>query len=362
VTAPLLLSVFATFAVGGPQMRFARLANHFGERYRHAIVAMDGRREAAARLDPALAVSYPELAIRKGDALGNRRRFRAALRTLEPAVLVTNNWGSIEWAAANWPRLVRHVHIEDGFGPEEATAQLPRRVWARRLLLRRSTVVLPSRTLFAIATERWRLPPARLRYLPNGIDLARFRPEGPAAPQPAGAGPLIGTVAALRAEKNLARLLRAAALLAAEAIPFRLLIVGDGPERSALEALAGALGLGPRVTFQGHVADPAATYRAFDVFALTSDTEQMPLSLLEAMASGLPVAATEVGDVRAMLAAENHAQLAERSDAGVAAALRPLLADASLRARLGAANRAKAERDYDEQAMFRAYAALFDGA
>jgi glycosyltransferase involved in cell wall biosynthesis len=98
-----------------------------------------------------------------------------------------------------------------------------------------------------------------------------------------------------------------------------------------------------------------------DVFALSSDTEQMPFSVMEAMASGLPVASTDVGDVRSMLAAEGAAHIAARDAEALAAALRPLLMDASLRARLGAANRAKAERDYDQEAMFQAYAALIDG-
>ncbi|WP_270937763.1 glycosyltransferase, partial [Falsiroseomonas oryzae] len=89
----------------------------------------------------------------------------------------------------------------------------------------------------------------------------------------------------------------------------------------------------------------------------------MPFSVMEAMASGLPVATTEVGDVRVMLPPEAAQQLAALDPAALAAALRPLLADAALRARLGAANRAKAERDYDQETMFQAYAALIgDGA
>ena len=199
-------------------------------------------------------------------------------------------------------RIARHVHIEDGFGPEERDRQTPRRVLIRRLVLARSTVVLPSRNLQRIATTIWRLPPARVRYIPNGIDLERFaaaRTRRRAANTP----PVIGTVAALRAEKNLARLLRA---FAAVDQPARLVIVGDGPERPALEAWRASLGLAERVEFAGHIDDPAPIYAGFDVFALSSDTEQMPLSVIEAMAAGLPVATTDVGDVRAMLAARTR--------------------------------------------------------
>lgn len=360
---PLVLSVFPTFAVGGAQVRFAALANRWGDRWRHAIVSLDGRTDCAERLGPQVAVSLLPADAMKGNAATKLLAIHTLLRRLRPATLVTSNWGSIEWAAAALavPGL-RHLHTEDGFGPDEATGQKMRRVVARGLVLRRAEVAVPSTLLLRAARERWRLPEARLHYIPNGLDLARFRPGG-AAPDlaPPGDGPVIGTVAALRVEKNIARLLRAAALLRAEGVALRLLIVGDGGERAGLEALATELGLAGATRFAGHIPDPAATYAAMDVFALSSDTEQMPFSVMEAMASGLPVAATEVGDLRAMLSPENLPHLAARDDAALAGALRPLLADGGLRARLGAANRAKAEADYDQDVMFARYAALIDG-
>src|ERR1700722_16846724 len=112
---PLLLHIYATFSVGGPQVRFAAIANRYPARWRHAVVAMDGNLACRERLSPAVDVTFPEIDIRKGDTLGNLRRFRAVLREMQPHALITSNWGSIEWAMANaWP-LVRHVHIEDGF-------------------------------------------------------------------------------------------------------------------------------------------------------------------------------------------------------------------------------------------------------
>lgn len=353
MSTPLLLHVFATFAVGGAQVRFAALANRFGREFRHAIVAMDGNTACRERLDPGLDVAFPAVEIRKGDTLGNRRRFRAVLAALRPDALVTSNWGSIEWAMANTPGLVRHLHVEDGFGPEERDRQLPRRVWTRRLLLRRATVAVPSQVLFRLATEVWRLPRGHVHYVPNGVDLARF-----AVPRHANDVPVIGTVAALRPEKNLARLLRAFAAVRAQH-PCRLVIAGGGPEREGLEALAAALGVAQDVTFPGHVADTPALYAGFDVFALSSDTEQMPLSVLEAMAAGLPVAATNVGDVRAMLAPENGAEVVAQEGAALSAALAGLLADPARRALLGDANRRRAEAVFDQEAMFAAWHALF---
>jgi glycosyltransferase involved in cell wall biosynthesis len=270
-------------------------------------------------------------------------------------LLVTNNWGAIEWAMADLLPIARHVHIEDGFGPEERDGQLPRRALIRRLVLARSTVVLPSRNLQRIATTIWRLPADRVRYIPNGIDLERFasaRAPSRAVDAPA----VIGTVAALRAEKHLGRLLRAFAAVGPAA---RLVIAGDGSERAALEDLAQSLGLRERVRFTGHVDDPAPLYAGFDVFALSSDTEQMPLSMIEAMAAGLPVAATDVGDVRAMLAAENAPFVGKLDAADLARSLTVLLNDPALRARIGAANQAKARAEFDQAAMFRAYGALW---
>jgi glycosyltransferase involved in cell wall biosynthesis len=357
-SVPLLLHVFSSFAVGGAQVRFAAIANRYPRAWRHAIIAMDGNLECRERLAPELDLIFPEVGIRKGDTFGNVMRLRHVLRDLRPHALITGNWGTIEWAIANALPVVRHIHTEDGFGPEERDRQLPRRAWTRRIFLRRTIVVVPSRTLWRIATGQWRLSPSRVRYIPNGIDLACFA-DASTAVLP-GEGPVIGCVAALRAEKNLGRLIRAFHRVVAEQ-PARLVIVGDGPERGALEQLAASLGIAPHVIFAGHVPEPAPLYRAFDVFALTSDTEQMPMTVLEAMAAALPVAATDVGDIREMLAPENGAFIVPRDDQALGDAFLGLLRQPDVRRSVGAANRARAERDYDQEVMFAQYAALFDG-
>lgn len=367
--AKLILHVFPTFAVGGAQVRFAALANHFGAEFRHMVVALDGDLSCAARLDPRLDVVFPRIDAPKNAMLRNIFRFRALLREWRPDVMVTCNWGAIEFALANARTVTRHIHVVDGFGPEERNTQINRRILIRRLALANATVVLPSHNLMRIATQIWRLRPETCRYVPNGIDLSRFsQPVGgnpsigtlPIGDPPIGdkAVPVIGTVAILRPEKNLARLIRAFAMLSAET-PCRLVIVGDGPERSALEALAASLHVAERVTFTGHRDDIPALYAGFDVFALTSDTEQMPLSVMEAMASGLPVVATDVGDIRAMLAPENTPFLAGLDDDAVHGALAALLRDRTLRQQIGAANLATARRDFDEATMFAAWRDLW---
>ena len=361
--APMLLHVFPSFAVGGAQVRFAALANRFGPRWRHSVLALDGNAACAERVAPDVPLRLLASPLEAGMGLARRLlRITRMLDALRPALLVTSNWGSVEWAMANLalPRLP-HLHLEDGFGPEERQRQLPRRVLVRSLFLRRSQIVLPSLTLERVAREQWHLPERRLRLIPNGIDLRHFHPRSaPLAIDVPGKGPLIGTAAALRPEKNIGRLLRAVALLHGRGAPARLLIVGDGPERPRLEGLAAELGIAGSTHFLGHMADPASAYLAMDLFCLSSDTEQMPFSLLEAMASGLAVCSTRVGDVSSMLPPESRLHVASLDDHSLAEALRPLVLDRQLRACLGSANRAKVERDYDQEAMFQAHAGVIE--
>ena len=280
-------------------------------------------------------------------SLTNLRTFRSVLRDERPDLLLTYNWGAIEWALADRIRPVcPHLHVVDGFGPEEARAQLPRRVWLRRLALSgRTTVVVPSQSLRALATEVWGLDPGRVRHIPNGVDAAALARQ---ARQPFGLRRhaderLFGTLAGLRPEKNLERLLRIAALLP-EAIPWRLVIAGEGAQRAALEALARELGLAERVAFTGFVDRPGSVLGELDVYVLTSDTEQMPIAVLEAMAAGLPVLATDVGDLRLMLppASRDTCLFGRGQEPAFAARLAALLTAPDERRRLGALNRERA--------------------
>ena len=346
--------MFPTFAVGGAQVRFAAIANHFGRAFRHIVVSLDGNLACQQRLDPSLDITFPKVRATKNAMLANAWHYRRLLQDWQPDVLVTCNWGAIEFAIANILPVTRHLHVVDGFGPEERNTQIPRRVLTRRIVLRRTPVVLPSRTLVRIATETWKLPPSVIRYIPNGIDLDHFATHRDLA---GNSGPVIGTVAALRPEKNIARLLRAFATLASG----RLVIVGDGPERPALQALAAELGIDNRVHFAGYHQDTATFYAQFDIFALTSDTEQMPLSVIEAMASGLPVVSTNVGDVRQMVSEANLAHITGPDDADIALGLSVLTRDFEARHRIGGANREKARREFDQAAMFAAHAALWRG-
>jgi glycosyltransferase involved in cell wall biosynthesis len=356
-----LLHVFPSFDVGGSQMRFAAIANRFGSQFRHVIVAMNGNCECRSNLRGDLDVSFPALPVQQHDTMGNVLRFRAFLRRTKPDRLVTYNWGSIECAMANWPGYIPHTHIEDGFGPEEAAGQLRRRVLTRRFALSRSTVVLPSRVLYRLASEVWKLPAAKLHHIPNGIDCDRFAARTLPPVDCRGTGPIIGTVAALRPEKNLTRLLDAFRQVRSR-MACRLLIAGDGSERVSLESKASMLGVGPDVTFTGHMTETERVYGALSLFALSSDTEQMPTTVLEAMAAGLPVVSTDVGDVLQMVAPENGPYVTPQDSGALAEAMLQLLSAPEQSAALGAANQRVVREHHNQEKMFAAYEAVFRSA
>ena len=324
------------------------------------IIAMDGVTTARERLNSDVTATFPMVENRKGDLIGNLKRFRAVIRQLAPAALLTHNFGSIEWALASRFSSVRHVHVEDGFGPEERSKQLQRRVWLRRLALRNRPVILPSQTLLEIASKIWRLNPAFLHYIPNGIDVSRFSARDLSFEWPSeksNDGPVIGTVAALRPEKNIARLIYAFQIVAAQT-PARLLIVGDGPQRSELTQLANDLSLSDRIYFSGHVTKPDTLIKSMDIFAMSSDTEQMPISLLEAMAAGCPVASTDVGDIVQMLPAAERKFVTPCDHTALGKALLSLVHSPELRQTLGHACQSRAQEKFDQSQMFAKWSSM----
>ena len=356
-----LLHVFPSFGLGGVPIRIATIVNFLGDACRHTILALDGNFDSQVRIEPGIQVDYERPAATRYGLWRNIRENRRVIAGLAPDLLLTYNWGAIEWALANGVRpLARHIHFESGFGIEEAERLLMRRVIFRRFALRRTELlVVPSQKLVQIASERWKLPGRKIKHIPNGVDVGRYAGVDhlDAALDFASSRDeiVIGTLSPLRPEKNLARLIRAFARLSSDR-PLRLMIVGDGPERARLETLARELGVSDRTTFTGHVEAIEGLLSSFDVFSLSSDTEQMPNSLLQAMASGCAVAAVDVGDVKQMVSPPNRSLIVPKSDADLAASFERLLADAELRGRLGRANQAHVREHYSAERMYAAYA------
>ena len=366
---PRILHLHSTFSAGGKELRCARLINAFGPGVRHDIVsAMPDRLEAAAHISKAIPVGYPAdfppLAGRP--TLGRLQKLARAMAGYD--LVLTYNWGAMDAVLAHTMfsqafKLPRLIHHEDGFNSDEQDKLKWSRNWYRRIALGVAhALVVPSETLEQIALEVWDQPIGRVRRIANGVDTARFvKPCKPDALRGVVKRPgefWVGTLAGLRPIKNLPRLVRAFAGLPDE---WQLVIVGEGPERDAIRAEAARLDIGHRVHLPGFAADPARFAGLFDIFALSSDSEQAPISLIEAMAAGCPSAALDVGDIAAMVSAPNQPMIAA-DEAGLAASLIQLAEDADLRRTIGQANREKAQACFDEAAMIAAYRRLYSAA
>ncbi len=368
--APRLLHVFPTFVPARRETRSATLMNELSADWRHALVAIDGQVSARALLRRPDEVATIEAPRARG-VLASILAWRKLLARERPDLVLTYNWGAFDALAAARSLGLPIVHHEDGFNADEAVRQVPRRLWTRRVLLRGVHLVVPSRLLAGIARETWGLAPRLVHHIDNGVDLARYAPRD-GAPQLRGRlgiprdALVVGWLGHLRPVKNPLRFLSAMARVDADLDAWAL-VVGDGPERAACEALvARTHTLFGRVVFAGHQKDPREHLRAMDALCISSDSEQMPIALVEAMATALPAVSTDVGDVRGMLGPHQEAQivpLAEHETSWpLAEAIQGLLADPELRARLGAKNRATALGRYGLEAMVRAHEAVWRAA
>jgi glycosyltransferase involved in cell wall biosynthesis len=340
----------------------ARIFNGLGTAFRHVVIALDSATEAAAYIGKGVDCSVVSIPIPKSNLVTSLCVCTRELVRRRPDVLVTYNWGAIEWAMAN--RLLTrfpHIHHEAGFGKDEAMRQLSRRILFRRWALQHAKIIVPSRTLENIAVTEWRMPKAKVIYVPNGIDITRFNiARTTSTSSMRESRPLvIGTVAPLRPEKNVGRLVKAFSLARTRA-DLRLMIAGEGPERLALEKMSQDMGLEAWVSFVGHVDNPEAVLSEIDIFSLSSDTEQMPYSLLEAMAMALPVAAVDVGDVREMVAPENIPFIVRRGDTqALAESIVRLAGLGTTRSEIGLANRARVREKYCQSTTVSNWRAIF---
>lgn len=366
-----ILHCHSTFMLGGKEARAVRLMNAFADQAEHVVLSsVPGALAARDAIDPAIRVSFPGPSappLHGKPGFGRYARLAEYMAGFD--LVLSYNWGAMDIVGARrlmggLRRLPPLIHHEDGFNEDEAVRQKSARVWFRRLMLPAAAkLVVPSRRLETIARDIWKQPVGRIVRIANGIALpadGELAHPLPISGLGAAEGLVIGTVAGLRPVKNLARLVRIFARGApADA---RLVILGEGPDRPAIVAEAERLGIGGRVILPGFVRDPVRYMAGFDIFALSSDSEQFPISLVEAMACGLPAVMTDVGDIMAMASPENRPFILPVEDEGaLAVALAQLAADGALRRSIGAANRAVARRDFAEEAMIERYRSLYWG-
>jgi len=365
---PHILHLHSTFSLGGKEARAVRLMNDLGARARHTIVsAMPDQLDAREAIDPDLSVDFPAdappLAGRPTSA--RMRALAAYMKSFD--LVLSYNWGAMDGVMAHrlaGSGLPPIIHHEDGFNADEAEGLKLSRTLYRRLAFRTLyRLVVPSDTLKDIACSIWKQPGERVLQIPNGIATGRYAgaPESDAIPgfEPREGEIVIGTIAGLRTVKDLPLLVRAVAQLPENV---RLVIVGEGPEREAIEAEAMACGISDRVLLAGFLDRPWRYIGHFDIFALSSLSEQFPISVVEAMAAGLPVVSPDVGDVASMVAPENRRFVVDRSADTLAGALDILATDRDVRTATGAANREKARTQFDEFHMTGEYRALYAAA
>ncbi len=362
-----LLHLHSSFSLGGKEARAVRLMNLMGPRARHTILsAVPEAMSARDAIDPAVDVEFPADTppLHGKPGLARYRDLAAYMQQFD--LVLSYNWGSMDGVMAHrvfapFRDLPPLVHHEDGFNEDESVRRNWKRNGFRRLALPTAdALAVPSTLLERIAADEWR---ARRRtvLISNGIDTAAYGAKAsvaiPGLERREGEV-VIGTVAGLRKVKDLPRLVHAVANLPANV---RLVIVGDGPERAAIATEAAACGIADRLVMPGFMAEPARWIGHFDLFALSSQSEQAPIAVIEAMAAGLPVVSPDVGDVAAMVAPDNRHFIAD-DERGFHAALAELTADRDLRARIGAANRRIAVDRFDESTMVAAYENLYGRA
>lgn len=207
-----------------------------------------------------------------------------------------------------------------------------------------------------------RLRVERVQVVWNGVDApaARARsPESTGAPREV---PTVGSVSAFFPQKGLSTLLEAAGIARSRGLEFRLRLVGDGPLRAELEATALRLGLAEVVEFAGWVPDASTSVMpSLDVFVQSSYWEAMSVVILEAMAAGVPILATAVGENPRVLANGETGLLVRPGDAqALAGGLVRLLQDAELRRRLSRAAERSYEAEFTAEIMASRYAAVYE--
>lgn len=361
-----LLHVFPSFGSGGVELRTVALINGLGHHFSHRIIALDGITTAAAAIDSTAKVELIPAPPGKGK-FSYPARFKRVVHQLCPDLVLTYNWGSMDAVMGTMlSRVCPVLHAEDGFGADESTTLKRRRVWTRRVLLKLVyATVVPSHTLLRIAEQRYRLPSRKLQLIPNGIDVDRFRPALNSQIRSelgiSNSALIFGFVGRFRAEKNLPMLVEAFAQ--ARIAGSVLLLVGSGETRGAIEEAARARGISEQVVFAGNTQDPAPLYAAMNVFVMSSTTEQMPMSLLEAMGCGLPAICTDVGDSAHLLGTrEAPAITASRDVQAFAACMKSAAERPEWRADAGRANRERCVEKYSLQRMLTDYRRIYEDA
>jgi glycosyltransferase involved in cell wall biosynthesis len=358
---PRVLLVITLAEVGGAQSYVAALLPALAERYEVVLAAYgEGPLRAAAagvgaRFVPLRHVRRPINPLRD---LAGLLELIALLRRERPRILHASSskagvLGRLAAVAARVPIRFFTVHGW-AFSAYSGLPSLLYRVSDRLMAPLTTVTICVSETELAAGLEAGTCSPERSVVIHNAVDVSgapRSRHDRPT--------PRLIAVGRLKAPKDFLTLIRALAALPGQA--FEALIVGDGPERSQIEAEIRRLDLQARVRLAGERSDVPELLAESDVFVLSSRSEGLPVSVLEAMAAELPVVATDVGGLAELVVdGETGILVPPGDEAALTEALGRVVADRELRRRLGTAGRVRAESSFDLSAFRRAHLELYE--
>jgi sugar transferase (PEP-CTERM/EpsH1 system associated) len=346
---------------GGMELGVLKLVNAINpQRVRSSICST----RAAGKLKQMTApgVRVFELHGRKGNDPGLIWTLYRLFRRERPDIVHTHAWGTLVegLVAARWARVPAVIHGEHG------TMRLR---WHQKLVQRRAwsnvdQVLSVSTRLAERMAAEVTFPLEKIRTIKNGVDLSRFgrmnrRDAREALGVPAD-GLTIGTVGRLVAVKDHFSLIEGVARLRQSGLTPLMLIAGDGPLKNDIAARAAALGIASQVKLLGHKSDVEVVLAALDAFVLSSLSEGLSNTILEAMASAVPVVATRVGGADELIDhGVNGLLVPPAAPAEIAAALALLLKDGTIRASMAAAGRERVETRFSLAEMVKQYEALY---
>lgn len=364
MATPRILHLHSRFDGGGAASRAVRLMNAWGPRARHVLVSADPDATAAGAM---IADDVPYEMAQEPPPLTGRpsvARYEAIARMMRGYDLVlTYGWDAIDGVMArrvfgrDTPPVVHH---EEGGGTEA----FDRSLYRRFALSTAHALVVPGRRLERVTLGSWRQPATRVHRVAHGVDPALYAkpPETRAIPGLVrrSGEVVIGAMSAFEAADELPGLVTA---LGGVSGRVRLVIVGDGPERGAVERTAQAMGLSDLLVLPGRLERPHWFLRHVDLFAVAHGGDRYPFGLVEAMAAGLPVAASAASEAAELVSDVNRPFLAASADPlFLRESIQALVDDADLRVRAGGGNRARSQAEHGEAAMIAAHAALYEAA
>jgi sugar transferase (PEP-CTERM/EpsH1 system associated) len=368
---PLIAHVLHRFDVGGLENGVVNLVNHLpSSAYRHAIIALTEVTEFRHRIlrDD---VTFVAMNKRPGHGYALYPRVYELLRKMGPAIVHTRNLAALEMAVPAWAAgAAVRLHGEHGWDVGDLQGSNRRHRLARRLYRPFvSHYVALSRDLHRYLRHDIGVPERRITRIHNGVDTRRFHPALPR--NPIEGSPfndptlwLVGSVGRMAAVKDPVTLARAFVRMRAidvSASRARLIMVGEGPLRSAVREVLAAAGQDDAVWLPGERGDVPAVLRGLDCYVLPSLAEGISNTVLEAMASGLPVIATAVGGNAELVEDGRTGHLVPAADPEALAHRMLQMANEPAVARAaGAAGRMRVEHHFSIQAMIARYQGLYD--